>query len=1070
MSDPAPRSSPMGPWIGTSILSLLVVVIGYFGSEHKLLSRRPELRSDFPAPIAFSGATAMHARLWQDPLELAYKDSEKKHARDKLLADLNSVAKSTDDFWTKQREIVQEHFKGRFGSKDRNQPSKDQARPGNNEAPPGNDQTQTDTVICLPVLLRGGISTDAGEDRLRTTHAVYTALAAEEFGIESPERMAYIEMPVYVHHSVFDRPPVEVRFAVPYKTVTTVSGATKTTVILCWIDGDRCGRRPLFALTQILDWFFDKETRRKINLHIIGPSTSDVLKNMARENENWNKATALFGKVPSYGDPAEWADVYDTFKSSHLCSPMATLAPESESDLRTFLAVGPKSCKLDSVTRTIGTDLDLITALKDELALRGVLPDRRESNDGLVAIVTEHDSTYGHQFLRLFKDRVTGDNNWLRAFTYLRGLDGKLAGENTGQKLDSEKERPFGNDLESLLYKVEELPAAGQSQVDYLRRLAAKLKELDLVERQNGRRGVKAVGVVGTDVYDKLLVLRALRKDLPEAQFFTTDLDAELCRPSELPATRNLLVATHFGLELNPFLQRNAFPFRDSYQTSTYLAVRWVLSGKDGLRLENRVRGSTMLSQDDLLWGVIDADHSDDRAALTPLLFEIGRHACYQLTRNDDHASQNTLNPLIHPQSRRIDNLLTPLQHVGLFVLAVVGIIFVWLLNPSWFGFWSDLVSLSRNRVTRIYAIVAAIVVSSAAILLPFCFIRICHVDSRGEPFSLTEGISIWPSTLLLWVAGLFAVCMASFVRNRLRKKALNPDLNASRSTVHWKDVREALNGRDWGKHDTSTGDEVCDTYDKKGRPTNRKWAALAFSMAFGLLAVLPYMISLNTFPWAPSRGTAGSVHFLIQCLAVSACAYLTFYVVHAQQLCSRFVKTLAEQRRHWTPEKIASLEIEWPRPIATDLNAIDDLVTIRIIGRLTRIVGELIHYPITVMLLITLSYATFFDDWFVPWPWWIWWGILPIIVYWKSYQLARDASRARGKIVRRVTKDLLELGQGENYDNLVRQITQLRNDILAEDDGAFGPFIKSPLFSALAIPLSGTSGLVLLQYFFFSA
>ena len=69
--------------------------------------------------------------------------------------------------------------------------------------------------------------------------------------------------------------------------------------------------------------------------------------------------------------------------------------------------------------------------------------------------------------------------------------------------------------------------AEGQSQFDYLQppgRPASSnwMRSSDATIDD----GIEAVGVLGSDVYDKLLVLQALRPLLPNAWFFTTDLDA----------------------------------------------------------------------------------------------------------------------------------------------------------------------------------------------------------------------------------------------------------------------------------------------------------------------------------------------------------------------------------------------------------------------------------------------------------------------------------------------------------------------------------------------------------------
>ncbi len=85
-----------------------------------------------------------------------------------------------------------------------------------------------------------------------------------------------------------------------------------------------------------------------------------------------------------------------------------------------------------------------------------------------------------------------------------------------------------------------------------------------------GKKEIQAIGVLGSDVYDKQLILQALRKKFPRAIFFTMDLDARLIHPAQRQWTRNLIVASHFGLQLNPTLQGTIPPFRDNSQTSLF--------------------------------------------------------------------------------------------------------------------------------------------------------------------------------------------------------------------------------------------------------------------------------------------------------------------------------------------------------------------------------------------------------------------------------------------------------------------------------------------------------------------
>ena len=72
----------------------------------------------------------------------------------------------------------------------------------------------------------------------------------------------------------------------------------------------------------------------------------------------------------------------------------------------------------------------------------------------------------------------------------------------------------------------------------------------------------------------KLLILQALRPEFPNASFFTTDLDALLLPDKKSHYTRNLLVASSYGLKPDERLQLdNISPFRNSYENSAFITA-----------------------------------------------------------------------------------------------------------------------------------------------------------------------------------------------------------------------------------------------------------------------------------------------------------------------------------------------------------------------------------------------------------------------------------------------------------------------------------------------------------------
>jgi hypothetical protein len=50
------------------------------------------------------------------------------------------------------------------------------------------------------------------------------------------------------------------------------------------------------------------------------------------------------------------------------------------------------------------------------------------------------------------------------------------------------------------------------------------LPGLDDLRKRTSDKRIKAIGILGGDVFDKLLILRALRPEFPKALFFTTEV------------------------------------------------------------------------------------------------------------------------------------------------------------------------------------------------------------------------------------------------------------------------------------------------------------------------------------------------------------------------------------------------------------------------------------------------------------------------------------------------------------------------------------------------------------------
>lgn len=197
---------------------------------------------------------------------------------------------------------------------------------------------------------------------------------------------------------------------------------------------------------------------------------------------------------------------------------------------------------------------------------------RRGLKDGdNIAIISEEDTYYARALRSTFN---LLSHPKVHSYTYLRGIDGKLPLKDKDEKeTKTETEDDDRVARKPLLHPTE--GTEGPSQVDDIRRLAAMIRSLDAKMREEHHHGFRAIGLLGSDVYDKLEILKALRPMFPEAVFFTNNLDARFGHPDEWNETHNMVVVSARGLSLDDpdrEIQRVA-PFRDSGQTALFEAT-----------------------------------------------------------------------------------------------------------------------------------------------------------------------------------------------------------------------------------------------------------------------------------------------------------------------------------------------------------------------------------------------------------------------------------------------------------------------------------------------------------------
>ncbi|MDX8405748.1 MAG: hypothetical protein R8K50_06295, partial [Mariprofundus sp.] len=319
----------------------------------------------------------------------------------------------------------------------------------------------------------------------------------------------------------------------PYEWFEKKSEGKEKHVLLLWLDEDAFGVKPLTKLDVIFGLLGEDVAQIKL----IGPYGSGTLKRMvgeaSRDHEDWQ---VLRERVEVYSATATGSDQVLTGGGLSVESRLAGI-------FRRF-------------QRTISIDDILMADIVDELQKR-LQPSEAKSMDFNVAILSEWDTAYGRALPEAFAEKACIKNSsdgkcseqavesykreHLHMFRYMRGIDGLLAEDSQ----DAQRTSNDSNASADKKVKIER--PEGRSQKDYLRRLADQISTMKRELKSDSKKSILAVGVLGSDVYDKLLILKALRNRLPEAIFFTTDLDASLLHPENYSWTRNLIIASAFG-------------------------------------------------------------------------------------------------------------------------------------------------------------------------------------------------------------------------------------------------------------------------------------------------------------------------------------------------------------------------------------------------------------------------------------------------------------------------------------------------------------------------------------------
>ncbi|TKB67855.1 MAG: hypothetical protein E8D52_11335 [Nitrospira sp.] len=740
---------------------------------------------------------------------------------------------------------------------------------------------------------------------------------------------------------------------VPVEWYRSKKTALDEDVLVFWIKDQDLGNRPTESLRAIQRTVMNAfpPFRPTVSFKVIGPRFSGTLQ-------------AMIGEI-GMTEKAESQDALLIY------SPWST-APEG------FLTGDDQSVakhleKVKTIfTRTIPTDKELIDALFDELERRGVALECKSGETcNHIAVISEWDTLYGRMLPELVRGTISDGNNrkliGFHQYSYLRGLDGELP--QTKAKNNSEPSSPdttpsilSPKDRQQDVTRMER--PEGRSQLDYIRQLAELIREKENriqtecgLWKWNRCPGFRAIGVLGSDVYDKLLIMQALKKSFPHVIFFTTDLDARLFHPSELAWTRNLVVASHFDLMLHEQLQGTIPQFRDTYQTATFFTVLralGVLKESTSLQKQSSFGNNTTLT-----FQPSGREPQTFEPVPRTKLHEIGRNGPVDISVPDSDNQRRDLEAIntVRPAPVNLSKTLTNCA----YVVAVLLLVWILLLPASVMIAKCSALLLTKSASSPAQTMIGLVVFASLLAMI----LRYLISDSyEGEPFSLLDGVSIWPSQLLrgavIGLSVLFGWLLyqhSDRTCNQMEKqfpeilKPETPPSNLSSSLMDT--IQQVWKAPDQILIDTWTPD--------KDAPISMRWAEYkkrlhwtwilmrVTPVSFAFWVVGQIVLGITGFPFTPSRGeVAWQVNLILLLPSVLGMIGIIFYVLDVTQLASAFIEKLVPE----TTEEEDST-ITFPH--------------IQIIEQLTDRIDKFIYFPAALLVLMVIARSEFIDNWDFP-------------------------------------------------------------------------------------------------------
>jgi hypothetical protein len=969
-------------------------------------------------------------------------------------------------------------------------------------------------LTVLLVTTSGGPYVESTESRLRDRYAVGTALGAACYVPEDESRLSFVEWEL--------QSPVQ---GLPYEwyrlrktRVCGAAGARADSILVVWLPDEALSRGFFATLTSLSQGLVCQEigqsecllTGDKRRLVRLDPSLQQAVTFKIMGPRSSSAYRALLDEAGRlYGDPHGGVGVWPNADGSiELYSPWA-------SAMKGLLAYGLKAesgkgaacttyedCEHEFYRRLadgkvrlvydIGSDDQRFEALITELERRQV----RLGWDAVI-LIGEWDSFYGRALPIEFRAAACAKvatfteadlktiqvpvdiRQWCQTvpqavdlqiqrpadyesltlnvfrYSYLGGLDGEIPGDDAAraaratkageQSKESTRDRPEGT-----------------SQIDYVRALVARIHDEG--------EGARAIGILGTDPYDALLIIKALRPSFPHAIFFTIDLDARHLHASEYKSTRNMVIASPFGLQLEGGLQRDVPPFRSSYQTSAYFAVlqavEHVLCQPHGHQPQVgpcTTEYHVSLTPDNRLYD----------AGSHPRLFEVGRDGAVDLSVVEKERVR-TVHPL-RADLAHTDEQGQLKEGVGfddtavavtLLLALLIGTIIAWSNQRLWL--W-----VSRNpRLLGLIGILLLALFSTFVALGGAPALLSGH--DEGEPFSWTAGVSVWPSELIrLFVVVLCLIFLAKGSRDLNKNGDLITDdflfqdeSDAQRFSPRsfWTNLKRV--GHPAATMTATTVDQAWSWYREGSKPA--QWitrTVMLFVLYIGMMWALGYYV-LDEEYIHPCRGRLScTVDWIMTLTSTVLVVFLNLAVFDAVMLCRRWIGWVTASTGGWSQQVQEQYLVDYglSEDQKAEFEKLKYLAVVDLIGQRTEVVNRLIRYPFIALIIMIAGRNDYFDIWNYPVLLLLSWTLNVLLALLAAYLLFQAASGAKAAMLAGLSRQMVQaLGTGQDHDVRMKQVQFIIDEVEANQKGAFVPLYQQPVIE------SSLYGLVaLLQYLY---